>query len=579
VPAVAPRVISYAQLVSQIERAANVFRDASGGAPASVALILPMLPEALIATWAAATAGTACPINPFLELKQVTALMNAVQATVLVTTDPAQHGPGAWDQLEALRAAVPTLQRVLIVDGGEHLPPGCDDFAALLAAQPGGGLRFTPTADGQTEAVYLPTGGTTAAPKLVRMTHWGQLLNAWMTGAVAGSERDCVVGHAMPNFHVGGLVMLGLRAIIYGQTLLTLTTAGFRNPEVVRHFWDIVRHHKMTSVIATPPTASAILAVPGQSSAGHSLRVFNAGGSTVPMDLARSFHQRFGLWISEVWGMSEMHGFVTAHPDILPPTIGSVGRRMAYHDVQVVEVDANNRYLRTCAPGERGVLAITGPGLTLGYLDDSLSAEFFMQGTPDGRRWANTGDLGLVDADGLVYVSGRSKDVIIRGGHNIDPRMIEEALMSHPEVQMAAAVGRPDAGKGEMPIVFVQLKAGASATPQDLLQHCRPLIPERAAVPVEVHLIDSMPMTAVGKLAKPKLREIILRRVACDVAAASLGEAATVQVALDDTGRRTTVVLRLYAPGAETPQRMALAERLRTAFQGYEFATRVEFAG
>lgn len=573
---VAPRVVTYGQLMSQVERGANVFRDISAGAAPAVAVILPMLPEALIATWAGATAGTACPINPFLDVSQAAALMNATRATVLVTVAPGRHGPGVWDRLDALRAAVPTLRGVLIVGGDGELPAGCEDFAARLAAEPGGGLRFAPAADGQAEAVHLPTGGTTAAPKLVRMTHAGQLLNAWMVGALAGAERDCVVGHAMPNFHVGGLVMLGLRAVIFGQTLLTLTTAGFRNPAVVRHFWDIVRHHRMTSVLATPATAAAILAAPGQSSAGHQLRVFHAGGSTVPMDLAHRFHDRFGLWISEVWGMSEMHGFVTAHPDRLPPVIGSVGRRMAYHEVRAVQVDAGNRYLRDCAPGERGVLAITGPGLTRGYLDPALDADFFIQDAPDGRRWANTGDLGMLDADGLVFVSGRSKDVIIRGGHNIDPRMIEEALLSHPAVQAAAAVGRPDVMKGEMPVAFVQLKAGACATSAQLLEACRPLIPERAAVPVEVIVLECMPMTAVGKIAKPALREAALRRVALQAAEACLAGESAVRLSVEDTGRRPTVVLELDAP-ADPALRDALARRLHDALRGYEFGARVVF--
>jgi fatty-acyl-CoA synthase len=280
--AAAPRVISYAGLVEQIERAANLFRELSGAERTSVSILLPMLPEALIAAWAGATAGIANPINPYLEVRQVASIMNAARTTVLLTTTR-KYGPGAWDKLDELTRQVPSLRRILLVDADD---PSAD-FAASLAAQTPG-LRFVPQSDPHAEAVYLPTGGTTAAPKLVRMTHRGQLLAAWIMGGLADSRPDGVVGHAMPNFHVGGGVILSLRAILHSQTLLTLTTDGFRNQGVVRNFWDIARHYRMTSLIATPATAAAILAQPDTTSEGHCIRSFNCGGSTIPVELLRA---------------------------------------------------------------------------------------------------------------------------------------------------------------------------------------------------------------------------------------------------------------------------------------------------
>lgn len=111
---------------------------------------------------------------------------------------------------------------------------------------------------------------------------------------MSGPSTDGVVGHAMPNFHVGGCVMLSLRAILDEPTVLTLTTDGFRNPGIIKDFWDIARHYKMTSVIATPATASAIMAVRGATSDGHCIQSFNAGGSTVPLRLIRAFHEESG---------------------------------------------------------------------------------------------------------------------------------------------------------------------------------------------------------------------------------------------------------------------------------------------
>ncbi|NMG76584.1 AMP-binding protein [Aromatoleum diolicum] len=567
--AVPPRIITYAEMMQRIVQAANLFSAVSGSERPSVALILPMVPEALIATWAAQTAGIACPINPYLEERVVVSIMNAARATVLVTST-AKFGSGVWDKLEAICAQVPTLRRVLIVESDDQ----ASDFMRALESYPADRFVFEPTDDPHAEVMYLPTGGTTGAPKLVRMTHRGQLLNAWMVGSVIGPERDGVVGHAMPNFHVGGLNVIALRTMLYGQTLLTLTTDGFRNQGVIRNFWDIARHYRMTSVLATPTTAAALLAVPDVSSEGHSIVTFNCGASTVPLELMRAFHKRFGIWLREIWGMSEIHGVVTMNRnDGQQPLVGSVGSCLPYHTVKAFEVDASNTFLRECAPGERGVLCVTGPGVTPGYVDASVDGEFFVKGAPGGTRWANTGDLGAFDAQGFAWIFGRAKELIIRGGHNIDPRLIEEVLVCHPGVQTAAAIGRPDAAKGEMPIAYVQAKAGCSVAADELLQLCRERVQERAAVPVEIIVIDQMPLTAVGKISKPALRVDAMIRVSRNTAAAIVGESGSIDVGVDESGRRPrvvlTVMLRLGDPAV-------LSERLRQAFQQFEFEVLVE---
>lgn len=564
--AVAPRTLSYALLLEQMECAANLFHEQSAGSRSSVSIILPMLPEALIAAWAGATAGIANPINPYLEMRHVVSIMNAARATVLVTTTR-KHGPGIWDKLDELVGQVPTLRKVLIVDSDD----ASNDFATALAQAPVG-LRFEPNTDPHAEAIYLPTGGTTAAPKLVRMTHRGQLLNAWIAGAMAGSSPDCVVGHAMPNFHVGGLVMLGLRAVLYGQTLLTLTTDGFRNRGVVMNFWDIARHYRMTSVIATPATASAILAVPDTSAEGHCIETFNCGGSTIPVELLRAFHARFGIWLREVWGMTEIHGGISGHPDDgTEPVAGSVGLHLPWHPVKAVEVDGSNRWLRDCTPGERGVLTIGGPGVIPGYVDGSADAEFFIQGMSGSLRWANTGDLGTVDENGHIWLFGRAKDVIIRGGHNLDPKMIEEVLICHPAVQLAAAIGKPDASKGEMPIAYVQLKEGTTVSTDELIALCKEKVQERAAVPVEILTIPVMPMTAVGKINKPSLRVDAMRRVATEVAAGIVGN--SVEIAVDESGRRPKVIV---SAAVAADRRAAVQSLLEDAFRTFEFLTDIE---
>lgn len=568
--AIAPRVITYRELVAAIRGAASLFEAESKGEKPAVAVILPMMPEAHVAGWGASSVGVCCQINPFLEMKHITAIMNAAKVTVLVTAATGQFGPGAWDRLGDIMAAVPSLKRVLIVGGDDP----ASDFNTAVAAQVAKGASFTPVTDPEAEATYLPTGGTTASPKLVRMTHRGQLVNAWINGALGGAEPSGVVGHAMPNFHVGGYVVLGLRALLFGQTLLTLTTDGFRNPKVIAGFWDIAREHGMTAVLATPATASALLAVPDASAEGHPIRTFHCGASTIPVALANAFHARFGIWLRELWGMTEVHGVVTGHPNGFPPVIGAVGVQMPHQPVKTIIVDDKNAFVRECAAGERGVLVIAGPGVTKGYVNPELNAGFHVKNTPDGKAWGNTGDLGMVDKDGYVWIFGRAKDVIIRGGHNIDANLIEEVLVRHPSVLLAAAIGRPDASKGELPVAYVQLKPGMTATPDELMDLCRREVQERAAVPASITILPAMPMTAVGKISKPVLRQAITKDVATEVAGAVLAGSRAFEVTIDESGARPAAIVTVSgAPDA------ALEAKLKEAFKTYEFTTRLGFSG
>jgi fatty-acyl-CoA synthase len=157
---------------------------------------------------------------------------------------------------------------------------------------------------------------------------------------------------------------------------------------------------------------------------------------------------------------------------------------------------------------------MSGPGVFSGYLNEAHNAGAFVE-----PGWVNSGDLGRLDKDGYLWITGRAKDLIIRGGHNIDPAGVEETLYQHPDVALAALVGKPDAYAGELPVAYVELKSGASATDDQLIAHVRDNTPERAAVPVEVVLLDSMPLTGVGKVFKPAIRWDSAQRTFDDVLA------------------------------------------------------------
>lgn len=191
-----------------------------------------------------------------------------------------------------------------------------------------------------------------------------------------------------------------------------------------------------------------------------------------------------------------------------PIRLGSFGLPMPYARVRIVQLDADGRLIRDCKPDEIGVVIMAGPGVFGGYLNDEHNKGAFVD-----EVWVNSGDLGRLDADGYLWITGRAKDLVIRGGHNIDPAPIEEIMFRHPAVGFAAVVGQPDAYAGELPVAYVQLKPGASVEPGELETWVRERTPERAAVPVQVIPIDPMPVTGVGKVFKPQLRWDAAQRV------------------------------------------------------------------
>lgn len=187
---------------------------------------------------------------------------------------------------------------------------------------------------------------------------------------------------------------------------------------------------------------------------------------------------------------------------------------MAFCEVQARAIESGHAGQRVCAEGEPGVIVVRGPNVSPGYLQPEHNAGLF---TTDG--WLVTGDLGRVDADGRVFVTGRLKDLIIRGGHNIDPAIIEACLRQHPCVADAAAVGMPDAYAGEVPVAYVTLKPDTRCSEAELRDFAAQHIAERPALPRFVKVLPQLPLTAVGKPYKPALRVAAAREHFCEILA------------------------------------------------------------
>jgi fatty-acyl-CoA synthase len=567
-PADPVRDVTFEQLMRHVLQSANLLQAHGIGPHDTVTLLMPSVPETFFALWGAEIAAVANPVNYFLEASQITAIMKQAGAQALIAAGPSIF-PDIWPKVEAIRAAMPEL-KVFRVGGGPAIA-GVIDYEAACAIQPADRLVAPRPIDRDTVAALFHTGGTTGLPKLAKHTHGALTLMAWTNALVFDFGPGTVLLNPLPQFHVGGSLFGALSPIANGWTIVVPTALGARNPNVVRDYWSIVERNRVDIGGAVPTTLAAIMNVPREGHDLSSLKAFVTGGSTVPVELIRRIEREIGAPVVEGYGMTEVHCYSTMNPLHGERRPGSVGLRLPYTEIRIADVAPDNTIQGDCATGKIGHVLMRGPQVTPGYLDPRHN-----RGAMLADGWLDSGDLGRLDAEGYVWLTGRSKDLIIRGGHNIDPVIIEEALNRHPAVETAAAVGLPDTYAGELPMVFVQLRPGASATAEELREFCRREIPERAAVPVQVALIAGMPVTGVGKIYKPALRLEAAQRAfaAAIVPLQGEGVAAAVTVRNDPTHGMLAAVRITASAGAS---RDAITKRCSELLGGFQIRHAVEF--
>lgn len=566
-----PVTVTYRQLLGRIHQSANLFHRFGIGPTDTVSYLLPLLPQTYFVLCGAEVAGIACSVNPLLEPAQIAEILRAARTKVLVTLGP-QPTPGLWEKVDAIRRQLPQLSAIFQVGnpalGEADAGQGIYSYDAWVEKMPADRLLTGRTIAPGDIASYFHTGGTTGAPKLARHTHAGQAYICWVlkVGGLWNSEDTVAAG--LPMFHIAGAVA-ALAQFANGMSIVVLSPAGYRNPNVIRDHWKIVRRYGVTAVFTVPTGWSALLNVPVEPGDLATLRSILSAASPLPPEVARAVERQTGLKMQEVYGMTETTGAWVGTPSGGEARYGSVGLRYPFSKMRIVKLDASGRVERDCARDEIGVIAVKGPGVFPGYVEERHNKDLFLD---DG--WLNTGDLGRMDGAGYLWLAGRAKDLIIRGGHNIDPQMIEDTLHRHPDVLLAAAIGKPDVYAGELPVAYVQLKPGAAANAADLQAYAQEHIAERAAAPVELHLIESMPQTAVGKIFKPQLRWDATRRVYSEVLRQAGLEGFRVEVGSDPT-HGTLATVHLSAVSSERP---ALERQVRECLGGFATAHRVAWS-
>ncbi|MEM0978333.1 MAG: acyl-CoA synthetase [Pseudomonadota bacterium] len=550
--------LSWLELTRRVTQAANLFRSLGVGPTDVVAYLLPTSHETLITLMGGMTAGIAAPINPTLEPEQIAALLRETGAKVLVTMKSFPKTEVAQLAAQAV-AAAPAVETVVEVDLLPHLAPPTSWLVPLLRpkltvthkakiiafndaldAQNAESLDFEETGD-DSFCAYFHTGGTTGMPKIAQHRHSGVLYNGWIGAELLYKPEDVILC-PLPLFHVFAAYPIWAGCLLSGAHMVLPTPAGYRGDGVFDNFWKLIERWKATFMVTVPTAAAALL----QREVDADISTLDGafcGSAPLPVELFKRFQQVTGVEIIEGYGMTEATCLVSCNPKDGPRKIGSVGIPLPYTDVKIFDCDGTGKVKKEMGADEVGEICVSNHGVVAGatYTEAEKNKGLYAK-----KKYLRTGDLGRIDEDGYLWITGRAKDLIIRGGHNIDPALIEEALAGHPKVAMVGAIGQPDAKSGELPCAYVELMEGETVEIDELMAYAADHVPERAAHPKYIEILPELPKTAVGKIFKPELRKSAITRT-YNAALADAGLAVTVESVLED--KKRGLVARLVKSG------------------------------
>ena len=564
--------LSRSDLLAKITQAANLFHDIGLKSTDVVAFLLPTLAETHVVLWGAETAAIAAPINYLLTAETIAELLEASGAKILVALGPHPQFD-IWERALAARALAPTVAHLyqVCVDG-HAAANGMPDFMAAIAEQPDDRLQSARQFNKLDIAALFHTGGTTGKPKLAQHNHQGQIFSAWSAVQMNYIQENNVVPGLFPMFHVAGALVNGLSLLAGGGHIIIPTATGARNPAVIAGFWELVERFRMTGFSGVPTILAALTSHPINADIS-SLIFIRTGAAPLPAETAKAFEALTGLKIHETLGMTETSGLISITPRFAERVPGSCGFALPYARLSIREFRGEDMPLGgECAVGENGMVMYRGPNVFPGYTDAARNEGVLFE---DG--WLATGDLGNVNADGLLTLTGRAKDVIIRSGHNIDPVVLESVIDKHPAVRSSVAVGLPDTYAGEVPVLFVVLKGDVAATEEELADYVRSHIDEPPARPRWVRILKEIPLTGVGKVYKPTLRAMAVE-IACRDVLASLVQGSTeIAVSAEATPASGMIVSLQVSGVVAAAEQGSLRQQIDELLGSFSLTIKTEF--
>ena len=445
-----------------------------------VAVTMANSPEVGIAYQALWRAGAVVtPASFLLPVEELRHVLGDSEASAVITTPEfADKVREASDGLENLR---------FLLSSGKD-----EGFVTISSLEESDPAPIVARADDELAAL-LYTGGTTGRAKGVMLTHANLDFSggaAQASGYVPGINRALAT---LPLSHSYGLLV---------------TTAALHSPEqgvaVLLRWFDpvafleLIAEHRLQISAVVPSMLQILLSQPLEDYDLGSLQYVSSGGAPLATEVAEQFMRRVpSVSIRQGYGLTETAALISTNP-VGKERPGSVGTPVPGTEVRILDEQG-----RELPVGEVGEICARSPGVMLGYWHSPDSTAEAIQ---DG--WLHTGDLGYLDEDGYLYVVDRKKDLIIRGGFNVYPRDVEDALLEHPALESAGVVGRPDPEKGEEVVAFVSLRPGSETTPEELIAWARQRI-GGYKYPREIHVVDAVPLTNVGKVDRKALRVLL----------------------------------------------------------------------
>lgn len=502
------RRFSYRETGRLVERAAAGFQALGVGPGVQVGLCLPNCPYYVIAYYGVLKAGgTVVNYNPLYVERELIHQIEDSETSIMVTLDVKQIYPKIATMLkqsslkkvvvcrmaDCLPAVKSMLFRTLkraevadVADDDRHV-----QWSRLIDND--GKVKPVEIDPKTAVAVLQYTGGTTGVPKGAALTHANLVANqtqvtTWFIGARPGEERMLAI---LPFFHVFAMTVVLNVGIAVGAEIIMLPR--FEAEQVLKTIGD----KRPTLLPGVPTMYKAILSAPQAAKTPlNSIRLCISGGAPLPLELKRQFESATGCVLVEGYGLSECAPVATANPVIGINKEGSIGVPVPGVTVEIRDLTDFSRVLGV---GEKGEVAVRGPNVMLGYWRrPTETADTIVDGA------LRTGDVGMIDAEGYVFLLDRLKDLIICGGYNVYPRAVEEAIYLHPEVEAVTVIGIPDDYRGQTPKAFVQRRGGSTLTAEQLLAFLADKL-SRIELPKLIEFRDELPKTAVGKLSKKEL--------------------------------------------------------------------------
>jgi long-chain acyl-CoA synthetase len=504
--------MTYAALDANVNRLANALSDLGIKKGDRVAIYMANCPQYVISYYAILKIGAIIvPINPLYVAHEVEHQVNDAGAETIVVMSR------FYPVVQKIRAGT-KLKRVIVTNIKEYFPPimkllftlvkekkggdafvlapGDHEWGALLAKYSASKPNYV--AKSADTAVLLYTGGTTGVSKGAELSHRNIVANAiqcrYWFGIKGDAEGVDSVLTALPLFHSFGMTTCMNFGIYVGAALILIP-----NPRDLHDVLKNIAKHRPTVFPGVPTMYVAINNSPETPKYDlRSMKACLSGGAALPVEVAKRFKEITGANLVEGYGLSETSPVVTANPVFGDNRVGTIGIPFPDTEIKVMDLETGAKEMPV---GEAGELAMKGPQVMKGYWNRPDETAIAMRG-----EWFYSGDIGTMDADGYIRIVDRKKDMIIAGGFNIYPRDVEEVIYQNPKVQEVVVAGLPDRYRGETVKAYVVLKAGETATPEEIMEFCKGKL-AKFKVPTTVEFRDTLPKSMVGKILRRVLVE------------------------------------------------------------------------